>query len=97
MPYLLIRHKVNEFGKWKQVFDEHEATRRASGCKSTRLFRNFDNAHETFLLLEWDDLEKASLFAGSEDLRKAMERAGVADRPDVYYLDEIELLAERER
>jgi hypothetical protein len=40
------------------------------------------------ILLEWDDLEKARQFAQSEDLRQAMQRAGVVDQPDVYFLNE---------
>ena len=32
MPYVLIRHKVEVYAKWKIVFDEHGATRKATGC-----------------------------------------------------------------
>jgi hypothetical protein len=41
-------------------------------------------------LFEWDDLDKARTFAQSEDLRQIMQRAGVADRPDLYFLEEVE-------
>ena len=41
-------------------------------------------------LFEWDDLEKARQFVQSEDLRQAMESAGVSDQPDIYFLDKIE-------
>jgi len=95
MPYLLVRLKVEDYAKWKPVFDEVRTWRMVSGLKSTRLFRSADNPNEIIVIREWDDLENARRFAQSEDLRKAMERAGVADRPDFYYLDEVELLAER--
>jgi hypothetical protein len=42
------------------------------------------------ILLEWDEMDKARQFAQSEELREAMERAGVADQPDVYFLNEVE-------
>lgn len=42
------------------------------------------------ILFEWDSLEKARKFAQSEDLRKTMQRAGVIDKPDLYFLDEVE-------
>jgi hypothetical protein len=45
------------------------------------------------VLFEWDDLKKAQQFAQSPDLRETMERAGVVDRPDVYFLEEIEKLS----
>lgn len=60
------------------------------GSKGARLFRTADDPRELVVLLEWDDLAKARRFAASDDLREAMQRAGVADRPDLYFLDEVE-------
>ena len=45
--------------------------------------------NEVLLLLEWDDLERARLFADSDDLREAMTRAGVTDRPDIWFLEDV--------
>jgi hypothetical protein len=42
--------------------------------------------------VEWDSLENARRFADAEDLREAMQRAGVTDEPDVYFLEEVERL-----
>lgn len=90
MPYILVRHKVADYAKWKPVFDEHGAARKASGSKGGRLFRNADNPNEVIILLEWDDLGKARQFAQTQDLRQTMERSGVIDQPDVYFVDEVE-------
>ena len=49
-------------------------------------------ASELIILFEWDDLKRARQFAQSEDLRKTMERAGISDKPDVYFLEEVEKL-----
>jgi heme-degrading monooxygenase HmoA len=70
------------------MYDEHGATRKASGSAGGRVFRSADNPNEVVILLEWDDLEKARQFAQSEDLRQTMQRAGVVDQPDVYFLNE---------
>ena len=88
MPALLIRHKVADYAAWKSVFDEDGITRRANGCQGGLLFRSAADPYEVLILLEWDDLERARLFARSADLREAMARAGVADRPDVWFLEE---------
>lgn len=90
MPYVLVRHKVEDYVKWKPVFDEHGATRKASGFMGHHLFRNADDTHELVILFEVDDLERARQFVRSEDLRQAMQRAGVSDQPDIYLLDEVE-------
>ena len=54
------------------------------------LFRNADDPNEILLLLAWDDLERARLFADSDDLHEAMTRAGVTDRPDIWFLENVE-------
>lgn len=90
MPYMLVRHKVTDYAKWKLAFDKHGSVRKASGSKGGRLYRNADNPNEIMIGFKWDNLEKARKFAQSEDLRKVMEQAGVADKPDIYFLEEIE-------
>jgi hypothetical protein len=43
MPYMLVRHKVEDYENWKPVFEEHGDTRRESDSKGARLFRNADD------------------------------------------------------
>ena len=88
MPCLLIRHTVQDYSDWKAVFDEQEDLRRANGSQGGRLFRSTESG-EVLVLLEWDDLERARLFADSDDLREAMARAGVTDRPDIWFLEDV--------
>jgi len=91
MPYLLVRHKVEDYEGWKPVFDhDYGATREQWGSKGGRILRNADDPNELVMLLEWDSLENARKFAHAEELREAMRRAGVADQPDVYFLEEVE-------
>ena len=89
MPSLLIRHRVANYPAWKSVFDEHEMARRANGSQGGRIYRSGDDPAEVVILLEWDDLERARLFADSDDLREAMAQAGVTDRPDIWLLEDV--------
>jgi heme-degrading monooxygenase HmoA len=92
MPYLLVRHKVEDYERWKPVFDhDHGATRKRSGSKGGWILRNAFDPNELVILLEWDSLENAQRFANADDLREAMQRAGVADQPDVYFLQRVAL------
>jgi heme-degrading monooxygenase HmoA len=90
MPYLLVRHKVEDYERWKPIFDEQAAFRERSGSKGGRLWRNADDPNETVVLFEWDSLENAQRFSNSDDLRETMQRSGVADQPDVYFFEEVE-------
>ncbi len=90
MPYLLVRHKVEDYARWKPLFDAHGTTRQASGCRGGQLFRNANNPNELVILFEWDNLENARQFTQSSDLREVMQRAGVIEQPDVYFLEAVE-------
>jgi heme-degrading monooxygenase HmoA len=90
MAYLLVRHKIENYARWRPIFDDNGGDRKANGSKGGRLFRNAADPNEMVILFEWDDIKKAQQFAQSPELRAAMERAGVVDRPDIYFLEEIE-------
>lgn len=77
MSYLLVRHKVQDYAKWKPIFDGHAATRKANGSKGGQLFRSADNPNEVVILLEWDDVKKARQFAQSADLRRRIEHVKI--------------------
>jgi len=86
MIHMLVRHKVADFSKWKPVYDAHSSARQKAGLKEEHLLRNADDPNEVILLFSADDLAKAKAFAASDELRQAMQKAGVSDKPDVYFL-----------
>lgn len=92
MPYALVRHKVEDYARWKPVFDDDAENREANGSMGGYLFRNADDPNELVILFEWDELENVRRFGRSEELREKMQEAGVADQPDFYFLEEIERL-----
>jgi hypothetical protein len=60
MPYVLIRHKLKNFAKWKPKYDAHGTARKAGGSKGARLFRNVDKPKETVILFKWASTGRAS-------------------------------------
>src|SRR5207248_9522901 len=84
MNYLLIRHKVADFAKWKPAYDAHGSARANAGLKEERLLRNIDNPNEAVSLFSAQDLNKAKQFGASYDLRQRMQQAGVTDNPDIW-------------
>jgi heme-degrading monooxygenase HmoA len=88
MIHMLVRHKVSDFAKWKPVYDAHDSARRNSGLKEEHLLRNTEDPNEVILFFSVEDPEKAKAFAASDDLRQAMQKAGVSDKPDVWFLSD---------
>ncbi|MGH3147753.1 MAG: antibiotic biosynthesis monooxygenase [Rubrobacter sp.] len=91
MPYLLERHEVDDFDRWREVFDGDVAGREAAGCLGARVFRNADNQEEVVILFEWDSLERARQRIESAALSQKFEEAGVSGgvgRTEFYLLEE---------
>ena len=84
--HVMVRHKVADFEQWKVVYDEHAPARAKAGLKEVNLLRNMDNPEEIVLLFTAADLGLAKCFIASNDLRDAMQRAGVIGKPEVYFL-----------
>ena len=53
MPYVLVRHKVADFSKWKPVYDAHLPARKEAGIiKEVHLLRNADDPNELVIMFE---------------------------------------------
>lgn len=58
-----------------------------------QLYRNANDPSEMIGVFEWSDLDKARQFAQSDNLRETMQRVGVSDIPDIYFVEKVEDLA----
>ncbi len=91
MPYLLERHKVRDYDRWRAVFDADATDREATGCRGSRVFRNADDPEEVVVLFEWDTLERARQRIESATLSQKFEEAGVSGgigQTEFYLLEE---------
>jgi hypothetical protein len=86
MVHMLIRHKVQDFSKWKPAYDAHQPARAAAGLKDLRLWRNADDSNDIFVLFEVADVAKAKAFTDSADLKEKMKSAGVVGQPEIFFL-----------
>ncbi|MBS1911212.1 MAG: antibiotic biosynthesis monooxygenase [Bacteroidetes bacterium] len=93
MPYILVRHTVEDYDKWKAIFDEDAPNREAGGSLGGQLMRTAGNPNEVTVLFKWESLEKAHAFAQSDTLRDAMARAGVVGKPDVSFIEDSHALS----
>ena len=90
MIYFLVKLRVEDFNKWKPVFDEHSAMRKAGGSRGGQIYCSKEDKNEISILYKWADQNSAEGFLQSNDLREVMQKAGVLSKPEVYYLDYVE-------
>jgi hypothetical protein len=87
MGLMIIQHKVQDFATWKPIYDSHASARSAAGLTNGRVFRSVDDPNEVTVLLDTADAKQANDFLASEDLKNAMQRAGVVGQPEIYVLE----------
>jgi quinol monooxygenase YgiN len=90
MAYLLVKQKVEDYTKWKAAFDENSSTRKTGGSEGGWVFQSSNDPNEVVVLLKWDNPENADKFLNSEELKKAMQKAGVVGKPDIRILDQVD-------
>ena len=88
MAHLIVRHTVQDFAKWKPVYDADRTARQAAGLKDLFLWRNADKPNELVLLFEVSDIAKAKAFTTTPDLKEKMTAAGVLGPPDIVFLSD---------
>jgi hypothetical protein len=91
MVYAIFIGKVQNFDKWKTVYDKDKSSLlKAAGAKSGRVLRGLINPNSILVTIEFEDLESAKNFAESDMLRDRMQLGGVIGRPDIHFAEEIE-------
>ena len=88
MIHVVVRHKVADYGRWKEAFDAHLGMRKAGGELGYRLFTSVEDPRDVTIVMDWDELANARKFAGSADLKQAMQKAGVIGEPEIRFLED---------
>lgn len=90
MTFYVVRHKVEDYDKWREVYDEAQDMKASFGQKneSSRVFRDSDDPNMVTVLGEFDTKENAEKFFNSEELKAAMQKAGVQGQPEIHFIDE---------
>ncbi len=90
MKVLAINHDVEDYAKWKAVFDEFPPAE--GGALFHRINRNVDSPDNITVVAGFETLEAATAFRDNPDLQDAMGRAGVTSPPRIEIYDEVEVV-----
>jgi uncharacterized protein (DUF1330 family) len=95
MAWTHVRHWVEDYPKWKEVFDSTAEYKRSHGWKGYRLHAIEGNNNYLLVMEEFETEDQAREFLASEYLREAMSSAGVSDEPDILVVELLEEGSER--
>ena len=89
MALVMIRHRIEDFARWKKEFDAFLANRRAGGERTFRITYAGGDKNDLCLVFDWDSTANATRFLESADLAAAMSRAGVIGKPYVVVAEDV--------
>ncbi len=89
MATLFVHHKIEDYAKWRKVFDEMDSVRRSMGEAGFSVYHTTTSPNEIVVLTEWGTADQARAYSQSPDLKQAMQRAGVISQPEVLILEEL--------
>ena len=88
MSFYVVSHKVDDFGKWKKVYDDFESVRQKYGVKEQLLIQASDDPNHV-LVVGQGDLDAIQNFISSEELKAGMKDAGVSSEPNLFVGNEV--------
>ena len=93
MSYVMIRHEVASYAKWKRGVLAFKKFRKASGEKSFYACRSSKHPNDVLVWCEWDHPARMKKFVKSRELRKAMKEVGVTSKPEISFFSSMEDLS----
>jgi hypothetical protein len=84
MVRLFVRRDVADYDAWR--YDEFDAERRRMGVTDDAVFQAIDNPSDVTVWHDFETAEAARAFASSEQLKSAVQRAGVQGEPEVWFV-----------
>ena len=90
MTQMICRNRVEDYSRWRAVFDSHSAAHKESGLRLAAMWRDIEDINNVFFLLEVEDIEKAKAFVSSPESAEAGEDSGVIDG-ELHFVEGVQL------
>ncbi len=91
MVYILVRHQVKDFVKFRKEFLNNLKLVPKNGSQGGFIFRNKENRNEVFVLIKWDSLENFHKFSNHPNIPKDVrEKATVIGTPEGFFFEDVE-------
>jgi hypothetical protein len=85
MATMFVRHTVSNYQTWRKVYDDLASVQKAKGVTAQAVYQAADNSNDITVTHEFATVEAAQTFAKSDELKKAMQSAGVVGAPTIWF------------
>ena len=85
MTTLFVRHTVSDYAAWRKTYDGFAPIQKAKGVTAQAVYQAADNPNDVTVTHKFASLDAAKAFTGSDELKKAMQGAGVVGAPTIWF------------
>jgi hypothetical protein len=89
MATMFVRHTISDYKAWRKVYDDVAPLQKAGGVTAQAVYQAADNPNDITVTHEFGSVEAAKAFAKSDELKKAMQRAGVVGAPTILLANKV--------
>ena len=88
MPTVIISHKVENYKKWKEIYDRDEERRSQAGLREISAGQKADEPNIVYMVFEASDSNKVKEMMQDQNLKDLMDEAGVISKPELIIIEE---------
>lgn len=87
MATVILNHKVEDYKKWRPVFDSDIRRRKEAGMTNERVFRSANDPNTIYIIAEVADPSITAKMMNDPELAAKMKEGGVISKPSVTVLN----------
>ena len=88
MATMIIRHKVEDYSRWKRGYDEADWLRKQHGIIYASLHREESDPNEIIAVHQFNEMKGAKDFAKA--VPSLMKEIGVIGTPEIWFSEDVE-------
>jgi hypothetical protein len=88
MATVILNHRVEDYKKWRPVFDADDRRRKDGGMTNEKVFRSADDPNNIYIIAELADVSILDKMMDDPDLAAKMKEGGVISKPTFTVLNQ---------
>jgi hypothetical protein len=87
MATVILNHRVEDYNKWRPVFDADVRRRKEAGMTNERVFRSAEDPNSIYIIADVADPASTAKMMNDPELAAKMKEGGVITKPTVTVLN----------
>jgi quinol monooxygenase YgiN len=83
---MFVRHDVTDYATWRKAYNAFNSTQQEKGVTAEAVYQSTDNPNDLTVVHDFKSAENAKAFAASNELKTAMQGAGVKGAPTIWIM-----------